>query len=62
MGQHDILDVIDLVALSQIIIAAVVNLTDPTDVDGLLADGDFASADVDIGVAQRSDTCGTVRL
>ena len=53
LGQDDVLDVIDLVALGQIIVAAVVNQADAADVDGLLADADFASADVDVRVAQR---------
>ena len=52
LGQDDVLDVIDLVALGQIICAAVVNQADAADVDGLLADADFAPADVDVRVAQ----------
>ena len=39
--------------MRQIIVAAVVDQPDAADVDGLLADADFASADIDIGVAQR---------
>ena len=52
LAQDHVLDVIHLVALGQIIIAAVVNQTDAPDVDGLLANADFASADIDVRVAQ----------
>ena len=54
LGQDDVLDVVDLVALGQIVVAAVVDQADAADVDGLLADADFAPADVDVGVAQRA--------
>ena len=58
LGQNHILDVVNLVALRQIVIAAIVNQTDAADIDGLLADADFASADVDVGVAQRGQDLG----
>ena len=53
LGQHHVFDVADLVALGQIIVAAVVNQPDAADIDGLLANADFAPADVDVRVAQR---------
>ena len=58
MGQNHILDVVNLVTLGQIVIAAVINQTDTADIDGLLANADFASAHVDVGVAQRGQDLG----
>src|SRR5208282_5668515 len=58
LRQDDFFDVLDLVALDQIVVAAVVDQADAANIDRLLADGDFAAADVDIGVAQRGDDLG----
>ncbi len=55
LAEDDIVDVVDLVALGQIVGAAVVDQPDAADVDRLLADRNLAAADVDIGVAQRGD-------
>ena len=53
LGENNILDVIDLVTLPQIIIAAIINQADAADIDGLLANFDFAPAHVEVGIAQR---------
>ena len=55
LGEHDILDVVDVPALGEIAAAAAVEQTDAADIDRLLADGDLAAADIDIGVAERAD-------
>ncbi len=55
LAQDNIFDVIHLVALHQIVVAPVVDQPDAPDVDRLLANGDFAPADIDIGVAQGGD-------
>ena len=51
--QDHILDVFDLVAFGQIVAAAIINQTDTADIDRLLANADFASAHIDVRVAQR---------
>src|ERR1700683_2099614 len=56
--EHDILDVVDPIPLGQIFVAAVVYQADATDIDRLLAHRDLATADVDVGVAQRRDQLG----
>ena len=53
--QDHVLDVLDVVALGQVVVATVVDQADAADVHRLLADGDLASADVDVGVAERGD-------
>ena len=53
LAEHDVFDVVDLISLGQIIVAAVVDQPHAANVDGLLADADFAAAHVDVGVAQR---------
>src|SRR5215831_7149509 len=53
--QNDVLDVVDLVALRQVVGATAVDETHTTDVDRLLAHGDLAAAHVDIGVTQGGD-------
>ena len=55
LGEHDVLDVVDLPALGQIQFAAAVEQPDTADVHGLLADSDLASAHIDIGVAECAD-------
>ena len=55
LGQQDVLDVLDLVALGQIGGAAAVHQPDAADIHGLLAEIDGAAADIDIGVAERAD-------
>src|SRR5580704_10224953 len=58
LGQHHILDVVNLVTLGEIVTAAVINQTDTPDIDGLLANADFASAHVDVRVTQRGQDLG----
>ena len=58
LAENDVLDVANLVALRQIIAAAIVNQSDAPDIDGLLANADFASADVDVRIAQRGQNLG----
>src|SRR5215469_5029117 len=58
LREHDILDVVDVPALSQIAAAAAVEQTDAADIHRLLADGDLATADIDIGVAECADDLG----
>ena len=53
LGQNHIVDIVNLVTLPQIIIATIVNEADAADIDGLLANSDFASAHVEVGVTQR---------
>ena len=53
MPEDDLLDVIDLVALGQIVVATVIDQSDAADVDGLLADDDLAPPDIDVGIAER---------
>src|SRR5262249_22740015 len=55
LRQHDILDVVDVPALREIAASAAVKQSDGADVHRLLADGDLAAADIDIGVAERAD-------
>ena len=55
LAQYDILDVVDVITLGQIVIAAAVDQADAADVYRLLADGDLATADVDIGVAEGAE-------
>src|SRR6202034_3222316 len=43
------------VALREVVLAPVVHQPDAADVDGLLADADLASADIDVGVAERGE-------
>ena len=52
LGEHDILDVADAIALGQVLIASAVEQSDAADVHGLLADRDLTAADIDIGVAE----------
>ena len=54
LAEHDVLDILDVIALRQIVVAAVVDQPDAADVDRLLADRDLAPADVDVGVAERA--------
>ena len=49
---------VDLVPLGQILVAAAVDQANAADVDGLLADRDFAAADVDVGVADARRSTG----
>jgi hypothetical protein len=53
LHQNHIFDVINLVSLCQIIAAAIINQSDTSNIDGLLADADLASTDIDVGIAQR---------
>ena len=55
LGQDDVLDVLDLVALGDIVGAAAIDQSDAADIDRLLADRDLAAADIDVGVAERGD-------
>src|ERR1700676_2627698 len=55
LAQDDILDVLNLVTLGDIVGAAAVDQADTADIDRLLADGDLAAADIDVGVAERGD-------
>src|SRR5208283_5577087 len=55
LGQDHILYVRGPIPLGQILIAAAVDQANAADIDRLLANGDFAAADVDIGIAQRAD-------
>ena len=55
LSEHDVLDVVDAPALRQIGVAAGVHQADAADVHRLLADGDLAAADIDVGVAERGD-------
>ncbi len=55
LRQHDVLDVFDVVALGQVLIAAAVQEADAADIDGLLAEADGATADIDVGVADGGD-------
>ncbi len=55
LGQHNLLDIPDPIALGQIVGSATVDQPDAADVDRLLADRDLAPADVDIGIAERGD-------
>src|SRR5580700_2899500 len=50
--QHHVLDVAYLVALRQIIVTAIINQSDSTDIDGLLSNPDFAPAHIDVCIAQ----------
>ncbi len=55
LRQHYVFDIVHFAALRQVVVAAVVHQTDAANIDGLLADLDFASADVDVGVAERGN-------
>src|SRR5262249_53769873 len=55
LGEHDILDVVDVPALREIAASAAIEQTDPADIDRLLTDGDLATADINIGVAECAD-------
>ena len=55
LAQDDVLDVLDLVALGDVVGAAAVDQSDAADIDRLLADRDLTAADIDIGVAERGD-------
>ena len=52
LSEHDIFDVRDVAPLGDIVGTAVVDEPDAADVRRLLADGDLAPADVDVGIAQ----------
>ncbi len=58
LGEDDVLDVADVVALRQILGAAAVHQADAADVDGLLADVDRAAADIDVGIGDGVDDLG----
>ena len=58
LRQDDVLDVVDSVALSQVIVASVIDQADTTDVDRLLPDTDLAPAHVDVRVAQGGEHLG----
>ena len=58
LGQDHIFDVVDFVALGQIVVAAIVDQADAANVDGLLAYADFPPADIDVGVAERGQNLG----
>jgi hypothetical protein len=53
LPEHDVLNVIDVIALREIIVPAVVDQSHAADVHRLLADGDLAAAHIDVGVAER---------
>src|ERR1700730_2979728 len=53
LGENDILDILDFVAFGDVVGAAGVDQADAADVDRLLADRDLASADINVGVAER---------
>ena len=55
LQQHDVLDVLELIALGHIVGAAVIHQADAADVHRLLAEIDGAPADIDVGVAERGD-------
>ena len=55
LGQRNVLDVVDFITLGQIQTAAAVDEADAADIDGLLTEIDGATADIDIGVADRGD-------
>ena len=54
LAEDDVLDVVDVIALGEIVVAAVVDEPHAADVHGLLADRDLAAADVDVRVAERA--------
>ena len=58
LGQDDVLDILDLVALGDVVGAAAVDQSDAADIDRLLADRDLAAADIDVGIAERGDQLG----
>ena len=53
LGEHHILDVVDLVPFGQVVVPAVVDQPDAPDIDRLLADGDLTPANIDVGIAER---------
>ncbi len=55
LPERNILDVFDVIALCEVVGAAGVHQADATNVDGLLAHIDRPAADIDVGVAERSD-------
>jgi len=55
LGEDHILDVLDMVALGDVVGAAGIDQPDAADVDGLLANRNLAAADIDVGVAERRD-------
>ena len=55
LREDDILDVVDVPALGQILVAAAIEQPDAADVHRLLADGDLAAADIDVGIAECAD-------
>ena len=58
LGEYDVLDVADAIALRQILRAAAVHQADAADVHGLLADIDRTAADVDVGIRDGADDLG----
>src|SRR3984885_23974 len=58
LGQDDIFDVLDLVALGDVVGAAAIDEPDAADVDRLLPDRDLTPADIDVGIAERGDELG----
>src|SRR3984885_8232833 len=55
LGQDDVLDVLDLVALGDVVGAAAIDESDAADIDRLLPDRDLTTADIDVGVTERGD-------
>jgi hypothetical protein len=58
LGEENVLDVLDAIALRQIGGAPAIHQADAANVDGLLADIDGAAAHIVVGVADRADHLG----
>src|SRR5260221_5818112 len=54
LGQDDVLDILDLVALGDVIRAAAVDQPDAANIDRLLSDRDLSAAAIDVRVAERA--------
>ncbi len=53
LGEDDIFDILDVIALGDVVGTAGIDQADAADVDGLLANRNLAPADIDIGIAER---------
>src|SRR5271155_767307 len=55
LGKHHVLDVTYAPALSQVLVTTTIHQSDAANVHRLLADRDLATANIDVGVTERSD-------
>ena len=55
LRKHNVLNVVDVIALNQVVVAAAVQKADAADIDRLLAKTDGTAANVDVGVADRGN-------